>query len=102
RDSSHPYGHGKVEFLSAGFEGAMIIIAGIFIIYEAVKRLIHPQAVSHFDVGMMIILITGVGNFIAGYVAQKNGNAKGSLTLVSAGKHLQSDAYTSLAILLSL
>ncbi|MBS1612350.1 MAG: cation diffusion facilitator family transporter, partial [Bacteroidetes bacterium] len=49
KDADHPYGHGKVEFLSAGFEGVLIIIAGVVIISKSVVGFFHPRALEHLN-----------------------------------------------------
>lgn len=102
RDANHPYGHGKVEFISAAIEGTLIIIAGIIIIYEGVIHLLHPRPLQKLDVGLWIILCTGVLNFAMGRYAVGMGIKNRSLVIESAGKHLLSDAYSTLAIIIGL
>jgi cation diffusion facilitator family transporter len=102
KDADHPYGHGKIEFLSAAIEGSMITLAGIIIIYEAVRNLIHPHALSQLGIGMWLIGITALVNFSMGSVAIKTGTKNNSLALLASGKHLLSDTYSSLGILVGL
>ena len=102
KDDDHPYGHGKIEFVSAAIEGSMISLAGIIIIYEAVRNLIHPHALSQLGVGMWLIGGTAFINFITGGIAIKIGTKNNSLALTASGKHLQSDTYSSLGILVGL
>lgn len=102
KDDDHPYGHGKIEFVSAAIEGSMISLAGIIIIYEAVRNLIHPHALSQLGVGMWLIGGTAFINFIMGGIAIKIGTKNNSLALTASGKHLQSDTYSSLGILVGL
>ena len=102
KDENHPYGHGKIEFLSAAIEGSMITLAGIIIIYEAVRNLIHPHALNQLGVGMWLIGATALLNFILGGVAIKVGRRNKSLALTASGKHLQSDTYSSVGILVGL
>jgi divalent metal cation (Fe/Co/Zn/Cd) transporter len=59
KDQNHPYGHGKAEFLSAGVEGSLIIIAGFAIIYKSGYNLLYPHPIQHLDKGMLLIGITG-------------------------------------------
>src|SRR5579872_844619 len=66
RDTDHPYGHGKAEFLSAAVEGALVLMAGLIIIYEAVIDFIHPHPLQKLDKGIYIIAFTAVINFIVG------------------------------------
>ena len=69
RDINHPYGHGKAEYISSAVEGALIFVAGLIIIYEAVMRLFEPHEIHSLDVGTVIIGATGVINFFAGAYA---------------------------------
>jgi cation diffusion facilitator family transporter len=102
RDTNHPYGHGKAEFLSAAVEGTLIIIAGGVIIYEAIRQLLHPQKLERLDTGLLIVGAAGVINFIAGKYAEAKGKKINSLILISAGKHLQTDAYSTAGIIAGL
>lgn len=102
RDSNHPYGHGKVEFLSAGIEGSMIVLAGVYIIIEAVKNLFNPSPLLKLDMGMILIGVTAVINAAMGIWCLRTGTKNNSLALQASGKHLLSDTYTSAGILASL
>lgn len=102
RDADHPYGHGKIEFVSAAVEGSMIFLAGILIIYEAVKNLINPTAIQQLDLGIILIAITAFLNFIAGSVCVRVAKKNNSLALLSSGKHLISDTYSTAGILVGL
>ena len=57
RDVEHPYGHGKVEFISAGIEGALITVAGLVIIYEAINNLRHPHVIGSLDYGILLVAL---------------------------------------------
>ena len=81
RDSNHPYGHGKAEFLSAAIEGTLIMLAGVFIIYEAVSQLIHPKELQQLNYGIMLVGISAVINFVVGYYAVKKGRENNSEAL---------------------
>jgi cation diffusion facilitator family transporter len=102
RDTNHPYGHGKAEFLSSAIEGTLIIMAGIVIIYEAVHHLIAPPQLEQLNVGLFIVAGCGLINFIAGKYAEKKGVKNNSMVLISAGKHLQTDAWSTVAIVIGL
>lgn len=102
KDIDHPYGHGKAEFLSAAVEGTLITVAGLLIIYEAIKNLVTPHEIKQLDTGMILIAATAVINFITGFICIKQGKKNNSLALTASGKHLQSDTWTTLGILLSL
>jgi cation diffusion facilitator family transporter len=102
RDSNHPYGHGKVEFLTAGIEGGLILFAGLAIIYEAISNFAKPHAIQQLDIGLLIIAITAIINFAMGYYGIRLGKRKNSLPLISGGKHLQTDTYSTLGIIIGL
>lgn len=99
RDIDHPYGHGKAEFISAAVEGTLIIIAGLFIIYESVKSFFVPRELASLDKGMYLVAIAGLVNYIMGYIAIRRGRKNNSLALIASGRHLQSDTYSTIGIL---
>ncbi|MCZ8215637.1 MAG: cation diffusion facilitator family transporter, partial [Cyclobacteriaceae bacterium] len=102
KDKDHPYGHGKIEFISASLEGAMIFLAGTAILYQAIVSLFNPVPLHQIDIGILLVSVTGVINFIVGKVCIKNGQKNNSLALIASGKHLHSDAYSTLAIVIGL
>ena len=102
KDEDHPYGHGKIEFISASIEGVLIILAGIAIIFKSSYNLFFPSFVHKIDIGIWIIGISGVINFIIGQIAEIKGKKSDSITLIASGKHLKSDAYTTIGILIGL
>lgn len=102
RDANHPYGHGKVEFVSAAIEGTLITIAGVLIIYEAINNLRHPHEIAQLDYGIGLVGITAIVNYGVGYIAVKKGEKNSSLALIASGKHLQSDTYTTFGIIIGL
>jgi cation diffusion facilitator family transporter len=102
RDKEHPYGHGKVEFISSAVEGTLIIVAGFFIIYEAVQNLLNPHSVKKLDYGIILVATTATVNYIAGAIAVKRGKKNSSLALVASGKHLKTDTWSTLGIIVGL
>ena len=102
KDEDHPYGHGKVEFVTSGIEGALIAIAGIMIIYEGTNSLITGKVLNKLDWGIWIIAATAIINYLLGYISIKKGENENSLVLISSGKHLQSDTITTLGVVISL
>lgn len=102
RDIDHPYGHGKAEFISAAVEGTMVLIAGVLIIYSAVKNLIYPVPIQQLDVGIYIVASTAVVNWLLGFISLQQGKRSGSLALMASGRHLQTDTYSTLAIIAGL
>ncbi len=102
KDVDHPYGHGKAEFISAAVEGTLITVAGFIIIYEAINNLLHPHTISRLDYGILLVAVTAVVNYAAGAICIRTGKANNSLALISSGKHLQTDTYSTLGIILGL
>ena len=102
RDKNHPYGHGKVEFISAAVEGAFICAAGLAIIVKIINTYRYGHAVSNLDFGILLIVVTAVVNYLVGWTCVRQGKETGSLALVASGKHLQSDTYTTMGIILGL
>ncbi|MDN3706748.1 cation diffusion facilitator family transporter [Myroides ceti] len=102
KDHNHPYGHGKVEFISASLEGALISIAGALIIYEAIANLRYPKQVTQIDYGIYLVSITAIINYIVGFFAIKKGRKNHSVALIASGKHLQSDTYSTIGIVVGL
>lgn len=102
KDEDHPYGHGKVEFVTSGIEGALIAIAGIMIIYEGINSLIVGKVLHKLDWGIAIIAATAIINYLLGYISIKKGRHENSHVLISSGKHLQSDTITTLGVVVSL
>lgn len=100
KDYNHPYGHGKIEFFSAGFEGAMIVIASLFIIYTGFVRLAHPVVLENLSEGSLLILITAIINGALGYLLMKEGKKLRSLALIADGRHILSDSVSSFLLLL--
>lgn len=102
-DEDHPYGHGKIEFLSAGFEGGMVLAAALVMIIKALDALfIHPVTIEHLGVGAAFMALAMVVNGLLGWILIHRGNITHSLTLVADGKHLLTDAATSVVALAAL
>jgi cation diffusion facilitator family transporter len=101
-DESHPYGHGKIEFFSAGFEGALIIAAAVGIFYEGVKQVLHPQDLPNLGQGLFFLLVACLGNLVLGVALLRVGKRTKSIVLEADGKHLLTDVFTSGAVLFGL
>lgn len=102
RDFNHPYGHGKVEFFSVFVEGTLILLAGILILCKSVYNIFYPHEIKLLLDGALIIGVTGIVNFLLGYYLIKQSKQFNSLTLFADGKHLQTDAYSSVGLVIGL
>jgi cation diffusion facilitator family transporter len=101
-DPAHPYGHGKIEYFSAGFEGALIIFAALGIFYEAWPRLLHPQAIPELEKGLLLILGAALVNLILSLALITVGRRTKSIVLTADGKHILTDVYTTIGVLVGL
>ncbi len=97
-DHNHHYGHGKAEYFSAAIEGLMIFVAAALIIVSAVNRLMHPQELEKLGVGLAITLLATAVNGAVGLLLIRVGRAHRSPTLVADGKHLMTDVWTSVGV----
>lgn len=102
RDPEHPYGHGKAEFLSAGIEGTLIFLSGIYIIVEAVIQLFRPSEIQKLDTGILLIAACGIVNLFAGLVAVSTGKKNRSLAITATGKHLITDSISTALLIVGL
>ncbi len=99
-DRSHPFGHGKVEYFSAGAEGLMIVAAAGMIIWSAVDRLLNPRALEELGIGLAITVGATVINGVVGVLILRAGRRHRSITLVADGKHLLTDVWTSVGVVI--
>ncbi|MFN8152955.1 MAG: cation diffusion facilitator family transporter [Bacteroidia bacterium] len=102
RDSDHPYGHGKIEYLAVGFEGALIFGTGIYIIYNSVIHLIHPEPLEQVDVGLLLTSFSAFAMWFIGRFLKKKGRLLNSLPLQADGAHFNADAITSIGLIIGL
>lgn len=101
-DESHPYGHDKISFFSAGIEGGLIIIAALFIIYESVNKLVIGFTLDNLDIGTYIIFGASVVNLGLGGFLVWRGKKSNSLILTANGKHVLTDSWTSFGVVAGL
>jgi cation diffusion facilitator family transporter len=101
-DQDHLYGHGKVQFFSAGIEGVMIIIAAVFIAYEAVWHWIKGSGPQHIGLGLALIAATVLINGALGGYLIAQGRKLDSLILRANGQHVLTDCWTSVGVLAGL
>lgn len=102
QDMDHPYGHGKIEFLSAGLEGALIAIAGLAAMGKGVYNLLNPQPVEALGLGIVFTLLTGGVNFLLARMLLQRGKQLNSISMLADGRHLMTDVVTSGGLILGL
>jgi cation diffusion facilitator family transporter len=101
-DADHMYGHAKISFFSAGFEGAMILLAAVYIVYEAVRRFIVGLELEYVGWGVGLTAAAMLINALLGFYLIRTGRRRGSLILVANGKHVLTDSWTSLGVIVGL
>jgi cation diffusion facilitator family transporter len=101
-DETHHFGHDKVAFLSAGFEGAMISAAALLIFYQAVRQMIFGVSIEHLGLGMALTAAAAAINLVLGLSLVATGKRGGSPLLRANGMHVLTDVWSSMAALLAL
>jgi cation diffusion facilitator family transporter len=101
-DREHPYGHGKVEFFSAGVEATLIAIAAVLICNEAIRALTGESELRALDLGLVLLTAASAGNAGIGAYLIRVGRRARSLALVADGRHLLTDVATSGGVLVGL
>jgi cation diffusion facilitator family transporter len=102
RDREHPYGHGKVEFISAGIEGGLVVLAGALIIWRSVQALLTHQELHDIDKGILLAGGAGALNLFMGLTLKKRGKHAHSINMEASGAHLLSDAWSTVAMVVGL
>lgn len=98
-DKQHPYGHGKIAYFSSGFEGAMILLAAVFILIEGMRALVVGPELQQLGMGLLITASLGLINLFLGLYLVRTGKRTNALVLVANGKHVLTDMWTSLGVL---
>jgi len=101
-DDEHAYGHEKIEYFSSGAEGIMILLAAFSIAFTAWERLWHPQSLQQLDLGIGISVLASLINWIVARILIRVGRLRHSITLEADGKHLMTDVWTTVGILVGI
>jgi len=101
-DEEHAFGHYKAEYFSSAIEGGLIVIAAFSIIWSAIPRIIHPKPLENVGVGLLVAVGASAINLAVGMILIKNGRKNHSITLEADGKHLMTDVYTSVGVLIGI
>ena len=101
-DETHHFGHDKVSFLSAGFEGAMISAAALLIFYEAMRQMIFGVRIDNLGFGVAVTAAAAVINLVLGLSLVAVGKRSGSPLLRANGMHVLTDVWSSVAVLVAL
>jgi len=101
-DEKHAFGHHKAEYFSSAVEGGMIVLAAFSIIWSAIPRVIHPIPIENVGIGLLISVGASAINMVVALILLKNGRKNNSITLEADGKHLMTDVYTSVGVLIGI
>ena len=101
-DAEHPYGHHKAEYFSSGFEGILIIVAAIGIIWAASHRIFDPQPIEQVGLGLALSVISSVLNGVLAWVMFGAAKAHRSIALEADAKHLVTDVWTSVGVVIGI
>lgn len=99
-DANHPYGHGKIAYFSAGFEGALILVAALGVIGIGVNGLIYGVELRQLDIGLGITAALALVNLGLGFFLVYSGKKTNQLILIANGKHVLTDMWTSAGVVL--
>ncbi|WP_028080559.1 cation diffusion facilitator family transporter [Solimonas soli] len=100
-DHEHAFGHGKAEYFSSGFEGALIFLAALGIVCAAWPRLLHPQPLEQTGFGLMVAVVAALLNLAVARLLLRVGRERRSPALEADGRHLLSDVWTTAGIVVA-
>lgn len=101
-DEDHPYGHGKIEYFSAGIEGTLIAVAAVLIGVESIRALISGAVPQRLGIGLGLVVAASVGNALLGAYLLRTGRRTRSAALVADGKHVLTDVWTSAGVIIGM
>jgi cation diffusion facilitator family transporter len=101
-DADHPYGHHKAEYFSSGFEGVMIFVAALAILWAAVHRLIEPEPLQAVGLGLVLSVVSSAMNGVLAWSMLKKAKAVRSAALEGDARHLFTDVWTSAGVVIGL
>lgn len=101
-DEEHAYGHSKAEYFSSAIEGGLIVLAAFSIIWSAIPRLIDPRPLENIGIGLLVAFGASAINLVVGIILIRNGKKNHSITLEADGKHLITDVYTSVGVVIGI
>ena len=101
-DDDHAYGHEKAEYFASGAEGILILCAAASIVYAARQRFLEPVALVHLGPGLLVALIAAAANYFAARVMLKVAEQHDSIAIEADAKHLLTDVWTTIGVVLGL
>ncbi|MEO5670715.1 MAG: cation diffusion facilitator family transporter [Ramlibacter sp.] len=101
-DADHPYGHHKAEYFSSGFEGLLIIVAALGIVWAAVQRIFSPQPLDQLGWGLALSVVSSAINGALAWVMLQSGRVHRSIALEADARHLITDVWTSAGVVVGI
>ena len=101
-DDDHPYGHHKAEYFSSGFEGILIMVAALGIVWMAIDRLLDPKPLETIGLGLVLSVVSSALNGWLAWVMMRVAKAQNSIALMADSKHLMADVWTASAVVVGL
>jgi cation diffusion facilitator family transporter len=101
-DAEHPYGHHKAEYFSSGFEGLLIMVAALAIIWAAVQRVLHPHPLDQLGWGLALSILSSAINGALAWAMLQSGRKHRSIALEGDARHLITDVWTSAGVVVAI
>ncbi len=101
-DDDHPYGHHKAEYFSSGFEGVLIFVAALAIVWAAAHRLLAPQPLDRVGLGIVLAVVSSAMNGVLAWTMLRKARAANSMALEADARHLYTDVWTSAGVVVGL
>ena len=99
-DDDHAHGHTKAEYFSSGFEGFLILVAAAWISFEAIRRIFDPHPVQVAAIGLGVAVVATIVNFLTARILLRVGRESRSITLEADARHLFTDVWTSVGVMI--
>ena len=101
-DEDHPYGHHKAEYFSSGFEGILIVVAALCIVWAASHRIFDPQPIEQVGLGLVLSVVSSALNGLLAWVMFRAAKTHRSIALEADARHLVTDVWTSVGVVLGI
>lgn len=101
-DEDHPYGHHKAEYFSSGFEGALIVVAAVAIIWAAAHRILNPQPLEQLGWGLALSIVSSALNGLLAWAMFRSAKVHRSIALEADARHLMTDVWTSAGVVVGI
>jgi cation diffusion facilitator family transporter len=101
-DEEHPFGHGKIENISAAAQALLIFAAAVYIIYEAINKIMNPRPLQSLPLGLIVIGLTAIVDIVVSRYLLKVAQETDSAAIKADAYHLTTDVWTSIGVFIGL